>query len=123
MTTCREESFRWIHRYAIGGAAFAALPIPMSTSAGLAALETHMFAVIGGIYGDPPSGATAVAATGVIGVGGQVLKFAVMQAALLVPGFGTALRMGVAGATIEGMGRAIVNYYERKYPNRVFTKT
>ena len=44
---------RWVHRYAIGGAAFAALPLPISTTAGLAALEVHMFNFIGNVLDAP----------------------------------------------------------------------
>ena len=122
MTTCREEATRWVHRYALGGAALAAIPIPVSTSMGLAALETHMYTLIGGIYGDPPSGSATIATSGVIGAGGQVLKFAVMQASLFVPLLGIPIRVGVAGGTIEAMGHTIISRYERKYPNKVFVQ-
>ncbi len=122
MTTCRQEASRWVHRYALGGAALAALPIPVSTSMGLAALETHMYTVIGGIYGDPPSGAATIATSSMIGAGGQVLKYAVMQATLLIPVLGIPIRVGVAGGTIEAMGHAIISRYERKYPNKAYVQ-
>src|SRR5262245_53135536 len=99
MTTCREEATRWVHRYAAGGAAFAAIPIPMSTSAGLAAMETTMVAMIGEIYGDPIGGITSAAASGTFAIFGQGLKWIAIQGTLLVPVLGIAIRMGIAAAT------------------------
>ena len=76
MITCREEALRWVHRYAAGGAIFAAAPIPVSTAPILAALETHLVGMIGTIYGDSLN-APATAATGgtfaVMGTGLQAL--------------------------------------------------
>src|SRR5689334_947877 len=122
MTTCKTEALRWVHRYAAGGAAFAALPIPMSTSAGLAAMETTMVAMIGEIYGDPMSGLTSAAASGTFSVLGQGLKWLAIQGTLLIPVLGIAIRMGIAAGTIESLGQALVAHYERKYPGKVFEK-
>jgi uncharacterized protein (DUF697 family) len=121
MTTCKEEALRWVHRYAAGGAAFAAIPIPFSTSAGLAAMETHMTAFIGSIYSDPMGGPTTAAAGGTFAVMGQGLKWMATQAVGFVPLLGPVIRMSIAAATIEGLGRAIVSHYERKYPDKEFT--
>jgi uncharacterized protein (DUF697 family) len=123
MTTCKEEALRWVHRYAAGGAVFAALPIPFSTSAGLAAMETHMTAFIGSIYGDPMGGPTTAAAGGTYAIMGQGLKYAAVQAVGFVPVLGSAIRMGIAAAAIEGIGRAVVAHHERKFPGRRFTGT
>jgi uncharacterized protein (DUF697 family) len=123
MTTCKEESTRWVHRYAIGGAAFAALPIPFSTSAGLAALETHMASFIAEIYGDSPSTLAAAAAGGAFSALGQGLKYIACQAACFVPVLGIPIRMTIAGGTIESLGHAIIAHYERKHPGKLFIKT
>ena len=122
MTTCKEEALRWVHRYAIGGAVFAAIPIPLSTSAGLAVLETHLASFIGSIYGVSSSGASTAAAGGAFTVGGQGLKYLAMQASCFVPVLGSAIRMGIAGAAIEAIGHAVVSHYERRFPNKPFTR-
>lgn len=122
MTTCKEEALRWVHRYAIGGAAFAALPLPVSTSTGLAAMETHMMALIGEIYGDSVGAVATTAAGGSFAIMGQGLKYLACQAVGLVPVVGPAIRMGIAGATIEALGHSMVGHFERKYPGKVFQK-
>jgi uncharacterized protein (DUF697 family) len=122
MTTCKEEALRWVHRYAAGGAAFAALPIPFSTSAGLAALETHMAAMIAEIYGETGATFATAAAGGAFAALGQGLKYIACQATLLVPVLGIPIRMTIAGGTIESLGYAIVAHYERKHPDKLFAK-
>ncbi len=122
MLTCKEEALRWVHRYAAGGAIFAAVPLPVSTAPILAALETHMFAVIGGIYGDAPTTPLTAAATGTFAALGTGLKHVAAEAIRFVPVVGPLIRCVIAAATIEGIGQAIVAHYERKYPGRVFTK-
>lgn len=122
MTTCKEEALRWVHRYALGGAAFAAIPIPFSTSAGLAAIETHMASMIAEIYGDPVASFATAAAGGLFSAMGHGLKYIACQASCFVPGFGTPVRMAIAGATIESIGHAIVAHYERKHPAKQLSK-
>ena len=122
MTTCKDEALRWVHRYAAGGAAFAAIPIPFSTSAGLAALETHMAAMIAEIYGETGATFATAAAGGAFAALGQGLKYLACQATCFVPMFGVPIRMGIAGGTIESLGHAIVAHYERKHVGKVFTK-
>ncbi len=112
---------RWVHRYALGGAAFAAIPMPFSTSAGLATLETHMLSVIGDIYGDEPSKTASAAAGGAFAIFGQGLKYAACQAACFIPGWGIPIRMAIAGSTIEALGRSVVEHYERKHPGKMAT--
>jgi uncharacterized protein (DUF697 family) len=123
MTTCKEEALRWVHRYAIGGAAFAVLPLPVSTSAGLVAIETHMMAMIGDIYGENVGSVTTTAAGGSFAVLGQGLKFVATQAVGLIPVIGPAIKMTIAGLTIEALGRSIVGHFERKYPGRPFQRS
>lgn len=122
MTTCREEALRWVHRYAIGGAAFAALPLPVSTSAGLVAIETHMMTMIGEIYGESVGSVATTAAGGSFAILGQGLKFLASRAVGFVPVIGPAIRMAIAGLTIEALGRGIVGHFERKYPGKVFAR-
>lgn len=123
MTTCKEEALRWVHRYAAGGAAFAAIPMPFSTSNGLAALETHMATMIADIYGDKGNTFAAAAAGGAFAAMGQGLKFVAVKATVFVPVLGIPIRMAIAGATIESLGRAIVAHHERKYPGKLFEKS
>ena len=121
MTTCKQEAERWVHRYALGGAAFSAIPLPV-TSAGLATLETHMMTLIGEIYGEPVGAISTATAGGALAILGQGLKWVAMQGSLFVPVAGTAVRMGIAAVTIESLGRAIIGTYERRYPGKVFLK-
>lgn len=123
MTTCKEEALRWVHRYAIGGAAFAALPLPVSTSAGLATMETHMMAVIGEIYGESVGAIAVTAAGGSFAIMGQGLKYLACEAVRFIPVVGTPIRMAIAGATIEGLGHSIIGHFERKHPNKVFQRS
>jgi hypothetical protein len=100
MTTCKQEAERWVHRYALGGAAFSAIPLPVT----------------------PVGGISTAAAGGALAILGQGLKWVALQGSMFVPVAGTAVRMGIAAATIESLGRAIIGTYERKYPGKVFTK-
>lgn len=120
-TTCKEEARRFVHRYAVGGAAFAALPIP-GTSAMLTTLEMHMFSVIGQIYGESVSGIASAAAGGTFAVMGTGLKWLAFQASMFVPGYGTAVRIGIAVTTIESIGHTVIGHFERKYPGKMFTQ-
>jgi uncharacterized protein (DUF697 family) len=121
MRTCRDEALRWVHYYAAGGAAFAAIPLPISTTNALAALETYLMRVVGDVYGSPPSGVVTAAAGGSFVIGGQALKHLAMQAACFVPVLGIPIRMTIAGATIELLGRAMVSHYETRYPDKVWS--
>ncbi len=112
MDTRKEQALRWVHRYALGGAALAAIPIPVSHTASLAALETYLLKVLGDVYGQSPSGATVAAAGGTFAIGGQALKQLAMTASYYLPVLGIPIRMAIAGATIEALGRAIIAHYE-----------
>jgi uncharacterized protein (DUF697 family) len=118
MSTCKEEATRWVHRYAAGGALLAALPLPISTTSALAALETYMMRVIGDVYGDAPSGTATAVAGSSFAIGGQGLKVLAMRAGGFIPLLGIPVRMVIAGATIEALGHAIIHHYERKHPGK-----
>lgn len=120
MITCKEEALRWVHRYAVGSAAFAAIPLPFSTSAGLAALETHLAAMIADIYGVTQASFATAAAGTAFGALGQGLKYAACQATIFLPGFGIPIRMAIAGTTVDSLGRAIVAHYERRHPGKAY---
>jgi uncharacterized protein (DUF697 family) len=120
--TCREEAMRWVHRYAAGGAAFALLPLPLSTTAGLAALEAHMFRFVGEVYGDSVGGMASLAAGGTFEVMGQGLKYLATRAVSFVPGpYGAVIRAAIAAVVIESIGRGVVGHFERKHPGKVFS--
>jgi uncharacterized protein (DUF697 family) len=120
-TSCKDEALRWVHRYAAAGAAFAAIPLPVTT-AGLATIETHMAGFIGSIYGDPMSGVATAATGGSLAIMGEGLKWVAIQATTFVPVIGLPIRMGIAAGAIEAIGYAIVQHYERKHPNKMFTQ-
>ncbi|MEZ4300437.1 MAG: hypothetical protein R3B70_36165 [Polyangiaceae bacterium] len=119
--TCKQESLRWVHRYAAAGAAFAAIPLPV-TSAGLATIETHMVGFIGSVYGDAMSGVATAATGGSLAIAGQGLKWAALQLTTFVPVAGIPIRMGIAAGIIEAIGHGIIEHYERKYPGKMFTQ-
>jgi uncharacterized protein (DUF697 family) len=122
MITCREEAQRWVHRYAAGGAIFAAAPIPVPTAPILTAIETHMVAIIGTIYGDSLSTPATAAAGGTFAAMGTGLKAVANWGIGFVPVVGPLIRGSIAAATIEAIGQSTVAYFERKYPGKVFTQ-
>lgn len=121
MVTCREEALRWVHRYAAGGAIFAAAPLPVPTAPVLAALETHMAGVIANIYGESISPPATAAAGGTFTAMGEGLKFAASRVIKRLPVIGPIVRATIAASTIEAIGHSIVAYFERKHPAKVFT--
>lgn len=120
MISCKTEAIRWVHRYAAAGAVFAAIPLPV-TSTGLATIETHMLGFIGSIYGDPMSGPVTAATGGTLAIAGQAFKWLAHKGAHLVPVIDLPLRMAIAAGVIEGIGHLMIQHYERKYPNKMFT--
>src|SRR5262249_35728882 len=88
----------------------------------LAALETHMAAMIAEIYGETGATFATAAAGGAFAALGQGLKYVACQATCLVPVLGIPIRMTIAGGTIESLGHAIVAHYEPKHQGKLFAK-
>jgi hypothetical protein len=61
---CRDKAQSLVHKYAAFGTAWAILPIPIATSAGLTALETHMIYWIARTYGEEPTKSDVLMAAG-----------------------------------------------------------
>lgn len=122
MITCREEAQRWVHRYAAGGAIFAAAPIPVASTPILVALETHMVSMVATIYGDELKGPATAATGGTFAAMGTGLKAAANWAVGFVPIVGPVIRAGIAAATVEAIGQSAIAFYERKYPGKIFTR-
>jgi uncharacterized protein (DUF697 family) len=120
MRTCKEEATRWVHRFAAGGAAYAALPLPVSTSVGLAGLEATMAGKIGKIYGEPMDSVTKILASGSFLVMGRGLKWLAIQGTMFIPVLGIPIRMGIAGVAIEALGHSLVLHFERLHPGKTF---
>lgn len=118
---CRERARAWVHAYAIGGAAYAFVPIPVpgSTTAGLVALETTMIHAIGRIYGVDLAVKDAAAIVTGLEVAGGALKTVARELAVLVPGVGWVARGVVAAGSIEAIGNAVIQLFEKRYPDRV----
>jgi uncharacterized protein (DUF697 family) len=118
---CRARARSWVHGYAAGGAAFAFVPIPVpgSTTAGLVALEVTMVHAIGRIYGVEMPARDVAALVAGLEVAGGALKTVAREASILVPGVGWLFRAGIAAASIEAIGHAVIAMFERRYPNRV----
>lgn len=120
---CRDRAWSVVHKYALFGTAFAAIPIPIATSPALTALETHLIYWIGRIYDDAPShGETLMIASG-LEMASLGLKTVAREAAGLVPVVGWGIKAAIAGASIEALGALIIRHFEQKHPNKVVTAT
>jgi uncharacterized protein (DUF697 family) len=114
MTTSKNEAMQWVHRYAIGGAVFAALPLPFTTS-GLTALEAHMLSTIGDVYRERLGAIPGTAVKAALALAGRGLKAGAERASEPLPKLVRPLvRAAIAGATIEAIGLALVLYYESR---------
>lgn len=119
--TCSERSHLWVHAYAAGGAAFAALPIPIGTSVGLAAAETYMIYWIGRVYGEQLSPGDISMVLGGLQLASIGLKTLAMEALNFVPVIGWAVKPVIAASAIEAIGAATIGHFEGKYPGRVYS--
>jgi len=119
---CKERAREWVHMFAAGGAAWAAIPVPMSTTAGLVAAETQMIYWIGRIYGERLDAAEmAVVASG-LGLAGMGLKVVALEACTFVPVAGWAVKGVIAASAIEGIGTLIIRHFEHKYPSKTYSE-
>jgi uncharacterized protein (DUF697 family) len=118
MGTRKQEALRCVHRYALGGAAFAALPLPFSTTAGLTTMETHLLKKLGDLYGSPLSAKAITGAGGTFAMMGRGLRRLSRSAGTRMPVLRIPIRMAIAAGTIESIGRAAVSYYERNHSHR-----
>ena len=109
-----------IHKYAAAGTAWAMLPIPGATSAGLCALETHMIYWVGRIYGEELKHTDVLMIGAGLEVASQGLKLIAVEGANLVPVVGWGIKGAIAGSVIEGIGEMIIRHFESKYPGKVF---
>lgn len=120
---CRDRAWSVVHKYALFGTAFAAIPIPIATSPALTALETHLIYWIGRIYDDAPShGETLMIASG-LEMASLGLKTVAREAAGLVPVIGWGIKAAIAGASIEALGAVIIRHFEQKHPDKVVKST
>jgi uncharacterized protein (DUF697 family) len=121
LLTCKEKARGLIHRYAVFGTAWAVLPIPIATSAGLCAIETHMIYWIGRVYGEELGKGDIM----MIGAGLELasvgLKAVAIEGANLIPVIGWGVKGAIAGTTIEGLGEYVVHHFESKYPGKLYT--
>ena len=117
---CRERARMWVHAYAVGGAAYAFVPIPVpgSTTAGLVALEATMVHAIGRIYGVSLDVKDAAAIVAGLEVAGSALKTIAREAVGWVPGVGWVVRGAIAAGTIEAIGNAVIAMFERRFPDK-----
>ena len=115
MTTAKEEAMQWVHRYAIGSAVFAALPLPFS-SAGLIAIQTRMLTTIDEVYGEKAGGAAVgLLQKGALTLLGRVLKKTSERLTAATPAPARPLiKMAIAGATTEAVGLGFILLHERQ---------
>jgi uncharacterized protein (DUF697 family) len=115
---CRDKARVLVHKYAAFGTAWSLLPIPMATSAGLTALETHMIYWIARVYGEEPSRGDVLMTAAGLELCSVALKTVAIEGALLVPGIGWGIKATIAAGAIEAIGNAIIQHYEQKYPGK-----
>jgi len=116
--TCRERARALTHKYAVAGTTWAVLPIPIATSLGLTAMETHLIYWIGRIYGEHPSSMDVAMTAGGLELASVALKTAAIEAANAVPVIGWGVKGAIAGSAIEALGALVVRHYEEKYPGK-----
>lgn len=116
--TCRARARKLVHKYAAFGTAWAVLPIPVATSPGLTALETHMIYWIGRIYGEELARGDVFMAGAGLELASVGLKTLAINAANFVPVIGWGIKAVIAASTIEGIGEATIRHFESKYPGR-----
>jgi uncharacterized protein (DUF697 family) len=116
--SCREKARTLVHRYAVAGTTWAVLPIPVATSVGLTAMETHLIYWIGRIYGEHPTRMDVLMTAGGLELASVALKTAAIEAANAVPVIGWGIKGAIAGSAIEAIGELVIRHYEDKYPGR-----
>jgi len=116
---CRDRAQALVHKYAVAGTAWAVLPIPIATSLGLTAMETHLIYWIGRIYGESPSSMDVAMTAGGLELASLALKTAAVEAANAVPVIGWGVKGAIAGSAIEALGQVVIRHYEEKYPGKV----
>jgi uncharacterized protein (DUF697 family) len=117
--TCRERSRALVHKYAVAGTTWAVLPIPVATSIGLTAMETHLVYWIGRIYGESPTRMDVVMTAGGLELASVALKTAALEAANALPVVGWGIKGAIAGSAIEALGEVVIRHYEEKYPGKL----
>ena len=116
---CRERAQALVHKYAVAGTAWAVIPIPIATSVGLTAMETHLVYWIGRIYGEHPSSMDVAMTAGGLELASVALKTAAVEAANAVPVIGWGVKGAIAGSAIEALGQLVIRHYEEKYPGKL----
>jgi uncharacterized protein (DUF697 family) len=117
--TCRDRARALVHKYAVAGTTWAVLPLPIATSIGLTAMETHLIYWIGRIYGEHPSGMDVAITAGGLELASIALKTAAVEAANAVPVIGWGVKGAIAGSAIEALGQVVIRHYEEKYPGKL----
>ena len=117
--TCRERAQALVHKYAVAGTTWAFLPIPIGTSIGLTAMETHLVYWIGRIYGEHPTSMDVAMSAGGLELASVALKTAAVEAANAVPVIGWGVKGAIAGSAIEALGQLVIRHYENKYPGKL----
>jgi uncharacterized protein (DUF697 family) len=118
IATCRAKSRALVHKYAVAGTTWAVLPIPVATSIGLTAMETHLIYWIGRIYGEAPTRMDVLMTAGGLELASVALKTAAIEAANAVPVIGWGIKGAIAGSAIEAIGDVVIRHYEQKYPGK-----
>jgi uncharacterized protein (DUF697 family) len=118
-TTCRERAQALVHKYAVAGTAWAVLPLPVATSLGLTAMETHLIYWVGRTYGEHPTSMDVAMAAGGLELASIALKMCAIEAANAVPVLGWGVKGAIAGSAIEALGQVVIRHYEEKYPGKL----
>jgi len=114
MKSNAERARAWVNGYTVVGTGIViAAVVPGTTSAALAAMETHMCYEIGKIYrGGDYSMGEAILAAGAVGIVAIAGKMAALEALNFVPFAGWAAKGVIAGGIIKALGEAVIAHYE-----------
>jgi uncharacterized protein (DUF697 family) len=119
---CRDQARALVNKYAAVGTVWAVLPVPMATSLGLAALETHLIYWVARIYGEQPTKADVMMTATGLELASVGLKTMAIEGAALVPVVGLGVKASIAGSVVLAIGHAVVQHYETKYPAKAVTR-
>ena len=96
------------------------LPIPIATSTGLCALETHMIYWIGRVYGEELGKGDIFMIGSGLELASVGLKAVALNAANFLPVVGWAIKGAIAATTIEGLGEVIIRHFETRHPGKIY---
>ncbi|MBC7541606.1 MAG: hypothetical protein H7338_02630 [Candidatus Sericytochromatia bacterium] len=118
----REKAWDWVNWYAAGGAVGAGLPwVPGGNSALLLGLESYMVYHVGKLYGETLSPSEIAGIIGSLDPARIGYRALFLEAMNLIPVLGGVLKLAAGVGIIKEIGKLVIDeYFEKKYPQRVY---